>query len=132
MSHISKTIFVSLYWKAASGLAIIFLALISVFTYFNAEQLKSLQTHHRISNQQQYVVEYNGLLKKTELQLISLIDSLPNFKSQSPALRDKIEDNWLALQITWAIESAVLIDRSGALVESWGDQRIRPNGKKNL
>jgi len=128
MSKVPKTIFVSLYWKAASGLAVIFLALISVFTYFNAEQLKNLQTHHRVNKQHQFIVEYNGLLKKTELQLISVIDSLPNYKAGSgtQSLRNKIEQNWSSLQITWAIESAVLIDQKGIEIQSWGDKRMSP------
>ena len=128
MRQRSKTIFVSLYWKAASGLAVIFLALISVFTYFNAEQLKNLQTHHRLNNQHQYIVEYNGLLKKAELQLINIIDSLPNYKanSDSQSLQDKVQHNWSSLQITWAIESAVLLDQNGIMIQGWGDKRMSP------
>lgn len=127
MSSKSKHIFVSIYWKAVCGLGVVFFALISMMTYFNAQQLTNLQMNHRASSQHQYVLEYKGLLKKTELQLINIIDSLSNLKSGSPSLQSKIQDNWFALQITWALESAVLLDSKGEIIQRWGNLRIKPD-----
>ncbi len=124
-----KQLFLSLYWKATSGLAIVLLTLIGFFTYFNAEQLGSLQDHHRHGNQQQYIIQYNGLLQKSALQLSNLIDSLPNLQSDSINLPEQIQAHWLSLQITWGLESAVLFDADGEQIQRWGDQRVNPSAK---
>ncbi|PID44616.1 MAG: hypothetical protein CSB48_01285 [Proteobacteria bacterium] len=126
MHNSKKQIFVSLYWKAASGLAAIFLSIIAVFTYFNVGQMQALQLHNRNDNQQQYIVEYNGLLKKSSLQLINLIDGLPNLTSSTPLIKDKLDSHWLSLQITWALESATLLDSNGEVLGQWGDLRVVP------
>lgn len=122
-----KQLFVSLYWKSTVGLSLVFLSFIAFFTYFNVEQMKELQNHHRNDNQQQYIVEYNGLLKKTSLQLINIIDGLPNLASQNPALESKMDNHWVSLQITWALESAVLLNAEGDVLGQWGDTRIMPS-----
>jgi len=122
----TRHIFISLYWKAASGFAIIFLALIGVLTYFNAEQLKDQQNDHRADHQQHYITEFHGLLKKSARQLTNLIDSLPKLKSDSNQLKSKIQRHWPSLQMTWGLESAVLLDQAGKIIQHWGDQRISP------
>ncbi|KZY34128.1 MULTISPECIES: EAL domain-containing protein [unclassified Oleiphilus] len=127
MQDTKKQLFVSLYWKSAVGLAAIFLSFISFFTYFNVAQMQSLQAHNRSVNQQQYIIEYNGLLKKSSLQLINIIDGLPNLTSEGPYIEDKLDSHWLSLQITWALESATLLNAKGEVIGQWGDQRIRPN-----
>ncbi|MFT6030277.1 MAG: hypothetical protein ACI8O8_002021, partial [Oleiphilaceae bacterium] len=71
MKRVNNKIFISLFWKAVFGLALILSILVTFFTYFNVAQLKNFQNHQRIANQHQYVIEYNGLLKKTALQLIN-------------------------------------------------------------
>jgi diguanylate cyclase (GGDEF)-like protein len=132
MQEPKKQRFVSLYWKSTIGLTLILLTLVSFFTYFNGEQLQVLQNHQRSANQQQYVGEYNGLLKKTALQLTNLIDGLPNLTSQTlqtsakSTINDKIETHWLSLQITWGLESAALLNSDGDLLGQWGDTRIQP------
>ena len=127
MQSQKKQIFVSLYWKSTLGLAAIFLSFISFFTYFNVAQMQALQSHNRSVNQQQYIVEYNGLLQKSSMQLINLIDGLPNLMSDGTTLKDKIDAHWLSLQITWALESARLIDSEGQVIGNWGDERVKAN-----
>jgi len=128
MTKQKKPLFVSLYWKSTSGLALILLALISFFTLFNVEQLKELQQQQRVASQQQHIVEYEGLLKKSALQLTNLVDGLPNLTSDRKSLQSKINKHWLSLQITWGLESATLIDGSGQIIQQWGDKRIFPSG----
>ena len=126
MDEKKKLLFVSLYWKSTSGLAVILLTLIAFFTYFNVEQMKELQNYQRTVNQQQYIVEYNGLLKKTALQLTNLIDGIPGLTPEQKSIQEKIEQHWLSLQITWALESAALINLQGDTIAQWGDKRISP------
>ncbi|PIE43107.1 MAG: hypothetical protein CSA50_06875 [Gammaproteobacteria bacterium] len=127
MFNSNKQIFISLYWKAATGLAVIFLSIIAVFTDFNVDQMQELQLYNRSVNQQQYLVEYSGLLKKSSLQLINLIDGLPNLTSASPLIKDKLDSHWLSLQMTWALESAVLLNADGEVLGQWGDLRVMIN-----
>lgn len=119
--------YLSLYWKAAGGLLLVLLILISFFTLFNAEQLTALQTHHRHSNQQQYLVEFDGLMDKSARQLSNLIDSLPKMSGQDRTLAYKIDTHWPSLQITWALESAKLFDEQGVLIQQWGDSKVQPS-----
>ncbi len=118
--------FLSLYWKATSGLALILLTLITFFTYFNAQQLATLQTHHRYLNQQQYLVQYNGLLEKSAIQLSNLLDSFPYLGAENDTLPKRLQSHWLTLQITWGLESATLFDEHGTFIKSWGEQHLRP------
>jgi diguanylate cyclase (GGDEF)-like protein len=127
MKKINNKIFVSLFWKAILVLAIILAILVSFFTYFNVEQLKNLQSHQRSANQQQYIIEYNGLLKKTAIQLINLIDGIPQLQSQSQTLESKLNQHWISLQITWGLESAALLDDSGNMLAQWGNKSIYPS-----
>tara|TARA_R110001592_G_scaffold319188_1_gene596645 strand:+ start:1972 stop:4434 length:2463 start_codon:yes stop_codon:yes gene_type:complete len=127
MKRVNNKIFISLFWKAVFGLALILSVLVSFFTYFNVEQLKDFQLHQRTANQQQYAIEYNGLLKKTALQLINLIDGVPLLASESQSLESKLKEHWISLQITWGLESAVLLDDSGEMVAQWGNKNIFPN-----
>ena len=127
MKKVNNKIFVSLFWKAVFGLAIILTTLVTFFTYFNVEQLKNLQGNQRAANQQQYVIEYNGLLKKTALQLINLIDGVPQLQSKSQTLESKLNQHWISLQITWGLESAALLDDSGNMIAQWGNKSIYPS-----
>jgi len=127
MNTRKKQLFLSLYWKATSGLAVVLLTLISFFTYFNAEQLTTVQTQYRHGDQQQYIIEFNGLLQKAALQLSNLIDSLPNLQANSDQLPAQIENHWLSLQITWGLESAVLFNAEGKELRRWGDSRVTPS-----
>lgn len=127
MKKINNKIFVSLFWKSVFGLMLILSVLVTFFTYFNIEQLKDLQSHHRNANQKQYVIEYNGLLKKTALQLINLIDGIPNLISEGDSLEAKLESNWVSMQITWGLESAVVLDESGQVIGQWGNKKFHPS-----
>lgn len=126
MKKLKNKIFVSLFWKSIFGLAVILLVLVGFFTYFNVEQLKTLQSHHRDANQKQYVIEYHGLLKKTQLQLINLIDGIPNLHSEEQTLESILNRHWFSMQITWGLESAVLIDENGQTINRWGNRQIYP------
>ncbi|MCG8612428.1 MAG: EAL domain-containing protein, partial [Pseudomonadales bacterium] len=108
------------------GLSLIFMMLIGVFSYFNAQQLTSLYSEQRKIKQQQTVVEFNGLLKKTGIQLVNLVDSLSLLSSPNPDIREKISLHWLSLAITWGLESAVLMDEEGDEVTKWGSQPLEP------
>lgn len=127
MKRVNNKIFISLFWKAVFGLALILSILVTFFTYFNVAQLKNFQNHQRIANQHQYVIEYNGLLKKTALQLINLIDSIPTLQSDAKSLESKLQQHWISLQITWGLESAVLLDESGDIISQWGNKNIYPS-----
>lgn len=127
MKKVDNKIFVSLFWKAVLGLALILSVLVTFFTYFNVEQLKNLQSHQRNANQHQYVIEYNGLLKKTAIQLINLIDGIPNLGSETQSLEAKLQRNWISMQITWGLESASLLDESGDVIGQWGNKNIYPS-----
>ncbi len=126
MKRLKNKIFVSLFWKSIFGLTLILLMLVSFFTYFNVEQLKSLQSHQRNANQQQYLIEYHGLLKKNELQLINLIDGMPNLHADDRSLESIMTRHWFSMQITWGLESAVLLDDNGVLIARWGNKYIEP------
>ena len=127
MEHNNRRPFISLYWKATSGLALVFLSLIFVYSYFSANQLTSMQSNYRAHIQHQYVIEYTGLLKSSETQLISIIDSLHILEAKSDHLVDKIQKNWLLLQINWGLESAVLVNKDARVIQQWGDKRIKPS-----
>jgi diguanylate cyclase (GGDEF)-like protein len=127
MKRIKNKIFVSLFWKSIFGMTVVLCVLISFFTYFNVEQLKQLQSHQRNANQQQYVVEYHGLLKKTELQLINLIDGIPNLYSEDRSLESILNRHWFSMQITWGLESAVLLNEDGKLIARWGNKHVEPS-----
>ncbi len=129
MKKVNNKYFISLFWKSVFGLAIILSILVTFFTYFSVEQLKNLQSHQRSANQQQYVIEYNGLLKKTALQLINLIDSVPHLASKDQSLESKLQAHWISLQITWGLESAALLDDSGELISQWGNKNIYPSAR---
>ena len=127
MKKVNNKIFISLFWKTVFGLALILSILVAFFTYFNVEQLKTLQSHQRNANQQQYLIEYNGLLKKSALQLINLIDGIPNLASEIPSLESKLQKNWVSMQITWGLESAALLDVNGDLLGQWGNKNVYPS-----
>lgn len=129
MKKVNNKIFVSLFWKSVFGLALILSVLVTFFTYFNVEQLKNLQSHQRNANQQQYVIEYNGLLKKTALQLINLIDGIPNLGAETLSLEEKLQRNWVSMQITWGLESAALLDQNGKMIGQWGNKNIYPSDR---
>ncbi len=127
MKKINNKIYISLFWKTGFGLAIILSILVAFFTYFNVQQLKNIQTHQRTASQQQYIIEYNGLLKKTALQLINLIDGIPHLESAKQSLDSKLQQHWISMQITWGLESAALLDDSGKLIAQWGNKAIYPS-----
>lgn len=127
MKKVNNKIFISLFWKTIFGLSVVLAILVAFFTYFNVEQLKTFQSHQRLANQQQYIIQYNGLLKKTALQLINLIDGLPQLQSKSQTIESKLNQHWVSLQITWGLESAALLDDSGKMIAQWGNKNIYPN-----
>lgn len=127
MKKVNNKIFISLFWKAVFGLALILSVLVTLFTYFSVEQLKKLQSQQRAVNQQQFVIEYNGLLKKSAIQLINLIDVIPQLQSTSSDVESKIQEHWISMQITWGLESAALLDDEGNMIAQWGNTKIYPS-----
>ena len=126
MKKLKNKLFVSLFWKSIFGLTVVLCVLISFFTYYNVEQLKQLQSHQRNANQQQYVIEYHGLLKKTQLQLVNLIDGIPNLHSEDRSLESILNRHWFSMQITWGLESAVLLNDEGNIIARWGNKHVEP------
>lgn len=127
MKRVNNKVFVSLFWKSVFGLALILSVLVIFFSYFSVAQLKQLQAQQRAENQHQYVIEYNGLLKKAAIQLTNLIDSVSQLESDIPTVQSKLQAHWISLQITWGLESAVLVNGEGELVAQFGNKRIFPS-----
>ena len=120
-------IFISLYWKVALGLALLFVALTTIITHYGEQQLTTVHEYNQDQKYAQNQQEYSGLINRSELQLTNLIGSLALLGNPNLSFIDGIENHWSDIQITWGVESIALYDDKNTKLGHWGDQRIVPS-----
>ena len=117
--------FISVRWKVIAMVSLLLVGLSSYFIINSERELKQLLDYERREVFLNYQNEIEGLLRQSYDHLLQLSDIIPILETHSQvgealSLERIINQHWIYLSLNWGMESALLFDDDGHLINKWG------------